>query len=106
MMYSNNNYFNQKMYSKVNEANIINITFSADGPQVLFDGENEVYSWNERIYLWSDPEINGREMTVRNTDILEFNKYCIDFLVDELINSFDSYESINVGICYTNGLYW
>ncbi len=107
VVFSNNHeYFNQEMYSKVSEINITNITSAEDSYQVLFEGEKKAYVWYGGIYLWGDPEINGREMTVDNTDMLEFNKYCIDFLVDELIDSFGSYEDIDVLILYVSGLYW
>ncbi len=80
---------------------MINLTFQGDKLEILSDGDRETYNWYGKYDLWHNAEINDREIMKGNIDMVEFNKYCLDFLTDELINSFDSYESIDVSIGYT-----
>ena len=75
--------------------------FSGDDPEVLLYEGSERYHWDGELYVWHDSRITNDQIINGRIDMEEFNERCIDCLLEKFINTFDSFESIDISIGYT-----
>ncbi len=123
-----NNHGNEDIRDECDDVYILNIISVADLPEVLLNEETstEMYNWYGRVDLWHEDAIGYKDIEKRDIPgfgyysldehtctinrvagcISELNRCHLDFLTDELINSFDSYESIDISIGYKDKFYW